>query len=130
MGWTEPLYLLKNTRTIQRMDSMRKALILSFLILSTLITSSFHYSLYQNGASKENDSEVLDPPFLGLGQEWVDSVYESLSKDERIAQLFMVRAYSNKGDEHREAILKLISKYNIGGVCFFQGGHARQANLT
>jgi len=109
---------------------MKKTLILSFLILSTLFTSGFHYSPYQKGTSKDNGSEVLDPPFLGMGQEWVDSVYESLSKDERIAQLFMARAYSNKGDEHREAILKLIRKYNIGGVCFFQGGPARQANLT
>ncbi len=106
------------------MDSRRKILILAFVILSPIFNSSYHFSPHHNQV------ESLDPPFLNVGQEWVDSVYESLSRDERIAQLFMVRAYSNKGDEHKEAILKLIRKHNIGGVCFFQGGPARQANLT
>ncbi|MCK4749751.1 MAG: glycoside hydrolase, partial [Bacteroidales bacterium] len=74
--------------------------------------------------------ERLDPPFLDAGSQWVDSVYESLSRDERIAQLFMVSAYSNMNRAHTDAILKLIRKYNIGGLCFFKGGPVRQANLT
>jgi beta-glucosidase-like glycosyl hydrolase/CubicO group peptidase (beta-lactamase class C family) len=74
--------------------------------------------------------ERIDPPFLDSTNAWVDSVYESLSKDERIAQLFMVRAYSNKDQDHVESILKLIKKYKIGGLCFFQGGPVRQVNLT
>ena len=30
-------------------------------------------------------------------QQWIDSVYRNLSEEERIGQLFMVAAYSNKG---------------------------------
>ncbi len=61
---------------------------------------------------------------------WADSVLNSLSTEEKIAQLLMVRAYSNKGEEHYRKISGLIKKYNIGGLCFFQGGPVRQANLT
>ena len=39
---------------------------------------------------------------------WVDSVYQSLTPDERIGQLFMVAAYSNKDEKHKEEITKLI----------------------
>ena len=61
---------------------------------------------------------------------WVDSVLKSLATEEKIAQLLMVRAYSNKSETHYKEISGLIKKYNIGGLCFFQGGPVRQANLT
>ncbi len=61
---------------------------------------------------------------------WVDSVLQSLTTEEKIAQLLMVRAYSNKNETHYKEISRLITKYNIGGLCFFQGGPVRQANLT
>ncbi len=60
---------------------------------------------------------------------WVDSVMETLSPDERIAQLIMVAAFSNRDEEHKQEILKLINEQKIGGVIFFQGGPIRQAKL-
>lgn len=63
-------------------------------------------------------------------RKWVDSVFNSLSEEHRIGQLFMVAAYSNKDQSHVKEIEKLISDYNIGGVIFFQGGPVRQAILT
>src|SRR3954447_16466057 len=62
--------------------------------------------------------------------EWVDSVFKTLSKKEKIAQLMIVRAHSNLGKEHVAAVTELIKKYKVGGLCFFQGGPVRQANLT
>lgn len=61
---------------------------------------------------------------------WVDSVYNQMSFDERVGQLFMVAAYSNKDTVHTNAIEKLITNYKIGGLIFFQGGPYRQAKLT
>src|SRR6476469_1250090 len=61
---------------------------------------------------------------------WVDSVFKSLSKEEKIAQLMVVRAHSNLGPEHVEKVVEEISKYNVGALCYFQGGPLRQANLT
>jgi beta-glucosidase-like glycosyl hydrolase/CubicO group peptidase (beta-lactamase class C family) len=61
---------------------------------------------------------------------WVDSVFKSLSKEEKIAQLMVVRAHSNLGPEHVAKVVEEVSKYNVGALCFFQGGPVRQANLT
>jgi beta-glucosidase-like glycosyl hydrolase/CubicO group peptidase (beta-lactamase class C family) len=61
---------------------------------------------------------------------WVDSVFNSLSDDERIAQLMVVRAHSNLGPDHVAKVAEQISKYDIGALCFFQGGPVRQALLT
>ncbi|OYW20782.1 MAG: glycoside hydrolase family 3, partial [Sphingobacteriales bacterium 12-47-4] len=62
--------------------------------------------------------------------EWVDSVFNSLSKDQKIAQLMIIRAHSDKGDEYAEKVAAIIRQYNVGGLCFFQGGPVRQANYT
>lgn len=61
---------------------------------------------------------------------WVDSVFRSLSDDERIAQLIAIRAHSNLGQDHVDQVTDLIRKYNVGALVFFQGGPVRQANLT
>ena len=63
-------------------------------------------------------------------EKWVDSVFNSLSKDEKIAQLMVIRAHSNLGEAHVKGVTELIQKYNVGALCFFQGGPVRQANLT
>lgn len=61
---------------------------------------------------------------------WVDSIYNQLTFEEKVGQLFMVAAYSNKDGEHVKSIDKLIEDYKIGGLIFFQGGPVRQAKLT
>lgn len=63
-------------------------------------------------------------------EQWVDSVFNSLNDDEKIAQLMVIRAHSNLGADHVEKVTKDIKKYNVGALCFFQGGPVRQANLT
>jgi beta-N-acetylhexosaminidase len=63
-------------------------------------------------------------------QQWVDSVFNSLSDDEKIAQLMVIRAHSNLGPDHVAKVVNDIQQYNIGALCFFQGGPVRQANLT
>ncbi len=72
----------------------------------------------------------LKPIFLENNSTWTDSVLETLSLEERIAQLFMVIAYSNKTEKHKKEITRLIKKYKIGGLMFLQGGPQRQAKLT
>ena len=61
-------------------------------------------------------------------KQWVDNTYKTLSDDEKIAQLVIIRAYSNKGVEAN--VVNDIKKYNVGSICFFQGGPVRQAQLT
>ena len=75
-----------------------------------------------------SEKEVKDPPFLGAGKQWVDSVMKVLTPDQRIGQLFMVAAYSKSGTKPEE-ITKLIKNQQIGGLIFMQGGPLRQAKL-
>lgn len=63
-------------------------------------------------------------------EQWVDSVFNSLSDNEKIAQLMVIRAHSNLGPDHVAKVTSDIEKYNVGALCFFQGGPIRQANLT
>ncbi|GMT44484.1 MAG: beta-N-acetylglucosaminidase [bacterium] len=65
-----------------------------------------------------------------LETHWVDSVFNSLDSNEKIAQLIFVAAYSNRGISHEVAITDLIRKYKIGGLIFFQGTPQKQAMLT
>jgi len=62
--------------------------------------------------------------------EWVDSVFNALTPEQRIGQLFMVAAYSNRDEKHYKEVDKLITDHNIGGLIFFQGGPYRQAELN
>jgi beta-N-acetylhexosaminidase len=61
---------------------------------------------------------------------WVNSVYTNLDLEQKIGQLFMIAAYSNKDEKHFQEIEALISKNGVGGLIFFQGGPIRQAKLT
>ena len=65
---------------------------------------------------------------------WTDSVFKTLSDDERIAQLMVVRlstydAKAKKAIFFDSLVSELIKKYNIGGICLFQGSPVKQANI-
>lgn len=77
-----------------------------------------------------NQLPKTTPDFLTLESRWVDSVYNSLNSDQRLAQLFMVAAYSNKDMKHVAEIRELVEKYNIGGLIFMQGGPLRESKLN
>lgn len=60
----------------------------------------------------------------------VNAQIKAMSLDQKIGQLFMVAAYSNRGEEHQKTIEKLIQEEQIGGLIFFQGDPQKQAVLT
>lgn len=86
-----------------------------YLILIIL----FQFTFTSVGAQKVNTEYA-----------WVDTTLANMSVEEKIGQLFMLRAYSNKGKEHINEIESLIKKYKVGGLCFFQGTPQKQAELT
>jgi beta-N-acetylhexosaminidase len=61
---------------------------------------------------------------------WVDSVFKKLNRRGKIAQLFFLRAHTDKGKVYEETVAELIRKHKVGGLVFFQGGPGRQAVLT
>lgn len=65
-------------------------------------------------------------------QRWADSVYKTLSNDERITQLMVVRLSSIDTKTktitfYDDKVRDLVKNYNIGSVCIFQGGPVKQA---
>lgn len=64
---------------------------------------------------------------------WVDSVYQSLTPDQRIAQLMIIRESSMDGHGrpviYADSIRAYIRQFNIGGICIFQGDAPQQASL-
>ncbi len=65
---------------------------------------------------------------------WADKQYAKFSKDERIAQLIIVRLSTIDSKTKvitflDDKVAGLIKKYNVGGVCVFQGSPVKQANM-
>ena len=76
-------------------------------------------------------SHAAEPPYLkDTSTIWVDSILKTMSLDEKIGQLFMVAAYSNKDETSYKTIDKYINEYKLGGLIFFQGTAQKQAELT
>ncbi len=61
---------------------------------------------------------------------WVDTLYNNMSLQERIGQLFMVQVFSNQGKAHEAKIVNLIRNQHIGGLIYSNGGPLRQARLN
>ncbi len=100
---------------------------MNLLRWSVLITSIFLSLLFYG-----QDADTLaSPQSKTLKRDaWVDSVLSSLSLDEQIAQLLMIRTYSNKDESYYQEMDRLVREHNLGGLCFFQGGPEMQAILT
>ena len=60
-------------------------------------------------------------------QKWVDSIYQSLSLDQKIGQLFTPMVFSKKDEDHFDEIKNLIEKYYIGGIIFSLGSPFKQS---
>lgn len=105
----------------------------AFLLLLPPLFSPFNTQADNTSASANNcltDNSSNAAPTKGMAPDWVESTLQSLSPDERIAQLFMVAAYSNKDAAHEQSIANLITRYKIGGLIFMQGTPQKQVNLT
>ncbi|MEI6865831.1 glycoside hydrolase family 3 N-terminal domain-containing protein [Flavicella sp.] len=79
------------------------------------------------------NSQQLDPLLTKDSEAqrlWVNEKMETMSLDEKIGQLFMIQAYSNKGSKHKKFIESQIKKYHIGGLIFMQGTPEKQAVLN
>ncbi|EAR01049.1 glycoside hydrolase family 3 protein [Maribacter sp. HTCC2170] len=57
----------------------------------------------------------------------LNSAKSTLSKQEKIGQLFMPAAFINDTEEEIQAIEKLITEHHVGGLCFF---HSRASAAT
>ena len=75
-------------------------------------------------------SAQQDPPFLKLiNHPWVDSVMNSLTLREKVAQLIWVPAYSNRETGYDVMLSSMIEKNQVGGVVFFQDKSVKETEM-
>jgi beta-N-acetylhexosaminidase len=120
-----------------------------FFFILLLLISVIHCSVNKISKSKKASKTVVESKTDSLSfikkeevisfnysiqsiseKKWVDSVFNSLTLEEKIGQFFMVAAYSNKDEAHIKSVENLILEQKVGGLIFFQGGPGRQAVLT
>ncbi|WP_313580616.1 glycoside hydrolase family 3 protein [Chishuiella sp.] len=65
-----------------------------------------------------------------IQMKWVNEKYDSMSLEEKVGQLFIVAAYSNRDIVHENEIQALIEKEHIGGLIFMQDQAVHQIELT
>ena len=93
---------------------------LYMLLLSVLTSVSL-------SAQKSPIPERIDSPQC---EAWVDSVYNTLTLQERIAQLIMVNTSPSQGEKSKAELRTLIGKYQVGGLFFSKGTAAQMAEMT
>lgn len=75
-------------------------------------------------------AQVNQPTMMDPKKAWVELKLSELTLEEKIGQLIMVRAHSDKGKDHIDHVKKLVKDHKVGSVCFFQGTPTKQAELT
>ena len=80
------------------------------------------FMVYSN--AQQPDPLLADNPFLQ--KKWVDSIYNVLSLDEKIGQLFIPMVFSKKDRNHFNEIRTLIEDYHVGGLIFSNGTPDKQ----
>ena len=76
------------------------------------------------------DAHPLYAPETQLQRAWVDSIYNSMSLEEKVGQLFMVDVFSNQSAAETRKISKYIEEHHLGGIIFSKGGPQQQVKLT
>jgi beta-glucosidase-like glycosyl hydrolase/CubicO group peptidase (beta-lactamase class C family) len=101
------------------------------LLLSFFTGVLFQFSIDSRPVSEQEFVfKSSPPPFLGGTKLWADSVFQTLSTEEKLGQLIMVAAYPEKGKNDIRRVTELIKKYKIGGIIFFNGKAEEVASLT
>jgi beta-glucosidase-like glycosyl hydrolase len=86
-------------------------------------------SIYFPTIAQENNPLILKNDFQNQ-KKWVDSIYVTMSLEEKMGQLFMADIFSSDPKAKTDKIKDLISNYHLGGVIFSKGGPVRQAKLN
>ena len=93
-----------------------------FTLLSTFLITGLSFA--------QNSNPLIDNSNPKAQKKWVDSVYASMSLNEKVGQLFMVQVMSNQDEKTKNKIVELIRDYHIGGIIYSNGGPVRQAKLN
>lgn len=103
---------------------MRKINIFAILLLPILLCSF-------SPIEKEKTTPILKQTADQINMnKWVDSVYNQMTMDQRIGQLFMPVVATGDIEANRNRINGYIKNQHIGGLLFSKGAFVDQASLT
>lgn len=119
---------------MKRRSAMDRYFLRAMIVVGLVVFFALFYRFVPAGRDdmkelKFRDTKA-DPEFLLSPSHWVDSALNSLTLEQRIAQMIMVAAYSNNNRKNEAEVSALVKDLKIGGLVFFQGTPYRQAELT
>tara|TARA_B100000768_G_scaffold180901_1_gene202114 strand:+ start:4040 stop:6415 length:2376 start_codon:yes stop_codon:yes gene_type:complete len=91
-------------------------------VFFTLILFFFTFSLFSQNPLITSDYENQ--------KKWVDSIYGSLTIDQKIGQLFTIWVATKQGPEKMKEVSEIIEKNHLGGLIFSLGNLKDQAIAT
>ncbi|MEL7533065.1 MAG: glycoside hydrolase family 3 N-terminal domain-containing protein [Bacteroidota bacterium] len=105
---------------------------MNFLSLKgLLLLSTFSFSVIRLGLAQEPAAGV---PRSGkqetTANAWVEGKMRAMSLEEKIGQLFMLAAFSNREPAHEAYIERMVRQQHLGGLIFMQGTPERQRELV
>ena len=107
------------------------------ILLAIIIVAPVSYAQKHKGNKKPNKThqtakkETTTNPQVVEMNAWADSVMATLSLEEKIAQLMIVRVPTKMNDaKEKRQFDKMMKEYKPGGLCFFAGKAPQQLDLT
>ncbi|MCF6306942.1 MAG: serine hydrolase [Flavobacteriaceae bacterium] len=97
--------------------------------MKKLIATSLLFLFYFSGSAQQINPLIVEKDQVNQ-KKWVDSIYNSMSLQEKIGQLFMVDVFSKSPKTKIDKIDSLIKNQHIGGIIFSKGGPKRQVILN
>jgi beta-N-acetylhexosaminidase len=104
---------------------------LSTILFGFYVVLNFFGLAPEKSKITQKSTETFIKPEEDLKQSlWVDSIFRTLTQEEKIGQLFFIRAHSDKNEEYYNKVENQIRDFKVGGLCFFQGTPEKQIELT
>ena len=104
-----------------------------YRLLKLLLCACLLFSIFDSIMAQEVERQRFDATgwrYRDREKAWIDSVMRTLTLEQRIAQLMVVRVPLNMDDDKAAEFSSTMNGYGVGGVCFFVGTAERQAPMT
>ncbi|MBR4155062.1 MAG: hypothetical protein IKT96_06940, partial [Paludibacteraceae bacterium] len=91
---------------------------------------SFSLTLFFAGYISANEKS---PSYISISDKayaWCDSVYNAMTLQERIGQLFIAGALTTEDESNKAHIAKMINQYKVGGFILSKGTAPAHFRLT
>ncbi len=97
--------------------------------MKKLLITSLLFLFYFSGYAQQINPLLVENDLVNQ-KKWVDSIYNTMSLEEKVGQLFMVDAFSKDPKAKIDKVDSLIINQHIGGIIFSKGGPKRQVKIN